>query len=75
MDPYLRSILRFPEQLTRRGLLPERLSLLARGKYDTIVFIGMGGSALAAGLVKVARMRGSWVVVRSNSMGIIMPPV
>ena len=54
MDPYLRHIERFNEQLTRRGLVTANLDVLRRKRFDTVILVGMGGSALPGEVVNAA---------------------
>lgn len=51
MDPYLKHIERFNAQLTRRGLVTGNMDALRRKKSDTVILVGMGGSALPGEIV------------------------
>jgi glucose/mannose-6-phosphate isomerase len=54
MDPYLKHIERFNEQLTRHGLRTGNLDVLRRRASDTVILVGMGGSALPGEIVNAA---------------------
>ena len=54
MDSYLKHIERFNEQLTRRGLAAGNMDVLRRKKFDTVILVGMGGSALPGEIVNAA---------------------
>ncbi len=51
VEPYLKHIERFNEQLTRRGLVSVGLDGLRRRASDTVILAGMGGSALPGEIV------------------------
>ena len=52
MEPYLRNNLRFNEQLTTKGLASGNLEHLRGANIDTLVLVGMGGSALAGEILR-----------------------